>query len=108
MPIRTLSGGHQQRFVFGRTLEHHPGLLIAVQPTRGLDLASSDFVRRKLIELRDAGKAVLLISMDLDEIQMLSDRIEVMHAGSFMGSLDPHPSREEIGLMMAGHKAQAT
>jgi general nucleoside transport system ATP-binding protein len=102
VPMRTLSGGHQQRFVFGRALEHHPRLLIAVQPSRGLDLVSADFVRRKIVELRDSGAAVLLISMDLDEIQMLSDRIAVMHAGDIVGTVGPQHRRDEIGLMMAG------
>jgi ABC-type uncharacterized transport system ATPase subunit len=103
-PMKSLSGGHQQRFVFGRTIRHDPQLLIAVQPTRGLDIVSSDFVRRKLIDLRDAGKAVLLVSMDLDEIIMLSDRIEVIHHGQIMGRANEHSSREQIGLLMAGVK----
>jgi simple sugar transport system ATP-binding protein len=100
--MRNLSGGHQQRFVFGRTLRHDPRLLIAVQPTRGLDIVSSDFVRRELVELRDAGKGVLLVSMDLDEVLVLSDRVEVIHRGQIIGSANEHSSREEIGLMMAG------
>jgi ABC-type uncharacterized transport system ATPase subunit len=105
-PIRNLSGGHQQRFVFGRTIHHDPDLLIAAQPTRGLDLISSDFVHRKLLELRNAGKAILLISMDLDEVMMLSDRIEVIHGGEIMGSADANTSRQEIGLMMGGVRRQ--
>jgi ABC-type uncharacterized transport system ATPase subunit len=105
--IRNLSGGHQQRFVFARTVHHDPDVLIAVQPTRGLDIVSSDFVRRKLVELRDDGKAILLVSMDLDEVMMLSDRIEVIHGGQIMGSARADSSREEIGLMMAGARRRA-
>ncbi len=102
IPIKNLSGGNQQRFVMARAMSHDPRLLVVVQPTRGLDIASSEFVRRKIIELRDSGRAVILVSMDLDEILMMSDRIEVMHHGRIMGSVGPDAGRDQIGLLMAG------
>ncbi|MEJ0000936.1 MAG: ABC transporter ATP-binding protein [Verrucomicrobiota bacterium] len=101
-PIRSLSGGHQQRFVLGRALASHPDLLIAAQPTRGLDIGSAEFVRGKLLELRAVGKAVLLISMDLDEVLKLSDRIEIIREGRIVGSILPPYDRSEIGLLMTG------
>lgn len=100
--IRTLSGGNQQRFVIGRTVDRDPRLLVAVQPTRGLDMGASAFVRSLLLQMRDAGKAVLLISMDLDEITMLSDRIAVMHEGEIAGVVTSGADRETVGLLMAG------
>ncbi len=102
VPIKNLSGGNQQRFVMARAMAHDPRLLVVVQPTRGLDIGSSEFVRRKIVELRDAGRAVLLVSMDLDEILMMSDRIEIMHHGEVMGTVGPETGRDEIGLLMAG------
>jgi simple sugar transport system ATP-binding protein len=101
-PLRTLSGGHQQRFVLGRTLERPFDLLIAAQPTRGLDFGSASFVRMKLAGLREQGKAVLLVSMDLDEILMLSDRVLVMQRGCITGSFSPPFDRGAMGLLMAG------
>jgi general nucleoside transport system ATP-binding protein len=97
-----LSGGHQQRFVVGRTLCRNPEVLIAVQPTRGLDLESAEFIRTQLLKLREEGRGILLVSTDLDEIIRLSDRIDVLYGGRIIGRALPGDNREEIGLLMAG------
>jgi general nucleoside transport system ATP-binding protein len=100
---RTLSGGNRQKLILGREVQRRTPVLIAVQPTRGLDLATTKFVQRKLLELREAGKAVLLISTELDEVLALSDRIAVLYGGQIMDILDgPAATRESIGLLMAG------
>lgn len=107
--IRTLSGGNLQKVVLGRELEGHPRFIIANQPTRGLDVGSIEFVHRTLIEQRDAGAAILLVSVELDEIFSLADRIAVMFEGRIMGVLDRADATEEnIGLMMAGSALEAT
>ena len=102
-----LSGGNQQRFVLGRTLARNPRLLVAVQPTRGLDVGSAASIRRDLLELREAGKGVLLVSMDLDEVLGLSDRVAVLYGGAIQGWVTPATPREAIGMMMAGVAAKA-
>ncbi len=101
--VRSLSGGNQQKLLVGRELSKQPRLVIAVHPTRGLDIASTVYIRELLVKMRDEGKGVLLISADLDEILELGDRIAVMYEGTFigMGKAD-ELSREEIGLMMGG------
>jgi len=101
-PINQLSGGHQQRFVVGRTLQRDPSVLIAVYPTRGLDFESAEFIRSQLLALRDQGRGVLLVTTDLDEVIKLSDRIAVIYGGRIIGSASPTASRAEIGLLMAG------
>lgn len=102
---RTLSGGNQQKVVIAREVYSNPDVLIAVQPTRGLDIGATEFVRKQLLEQRDKYSAVLLVSTELDEILSLSDRIAVMHNGKFMGVVRPgEVTIEEIGLMMAGAK----
>jgi simple sugar transport system ATP-binding protein len=101
-PMRRMSGGHQQRFVVGRTLSRKPKLLLAVQPTRGLDIESAELIRRKLLDLREAGNGVLLVSMDLEEVIRLCDRIAVIYGGSIIGRASAGYSRNEIGLLMAG------
>jgi ABC-type uncharacterized transport system ATPase subunit len=99
----TLSGGNLQKLVLARSLACNPKLLIALNPTRGLDVGATEFVRRQLLHQRDAGCAVLLISVDLDEIRSLCDRIAVIHRGQIMGVLPGgSPDMETIGLMMAG------
>lgn len=101
----TLSGGNQQKVVVAREVYSEPDVLIAVQPTRGLDIGATEFVRLQLLEERDKGAAVLLVSTELDEILSLSDRVAVMHKGKFMGVIKPgEVTIEEIGLMMAGAK----
>lgn len=100
---RTLSGGNQQKAIIGRELELDPDLLIAVQPTRGLDVGSIEYIHKRLIEHRDRGKAVLLISLELDEVLQLSDRIAAINNGELIGIVNASETNEnEVGLMMAG------
>jgi ABC-type uncharacterized transport system ATPase subunit len=100
---RSLSGGNKQRLVVGRELSKQPSLVVAAHPTRGLDIASTVYIRELLVKMRDEGKGVLLISADLDEIMMLSDRIAVMYEGEFLGiGKAEELSREEVGMMMGG------
>jgi len=102
-PARSLSGGNQQKAIVGREISHDPDLLISVQPTRGLDVGSIEYIHRRLIEQRDSGKAVLLISLELDEIFGLSDRIAVISHGELVGLVQADDVDEnEVGLMMAG------
>lgn len=102
---RTLSGGNQQKAIIGREIELNPDLLIAVQPTRGLDVGSIEYIHKRLVEQRDKGKAVLLISLELDEVLNLSDRIAVVNSGELIGIVNTKEIDEnEIGLMMAGVK----
>ncbi|MBM7834461.1 ABC transporter ATP-binding protein [Clostridium sardiniense] len=102
---RTLSGGNQQKAIIGREVELNPDLLIAVQPTRGLDVGSIEYIHKRLVEQRDNGKAVLLVSLELDEVLNLSDRIAVVNGGELIGIVDAKKTDEnEIGLMMAGVK----
>jgi ABC-type uncharacterized transport system ATPase subunit len=102
---RNLSGGTQQRVVLARELSREPSLVVAYQPSRGLDIGATEFVRGKLVEIRDNGCAVLLISADLDEIRALSDRIAVIYEGRIVAERDPEvTSEEDLGLLMAGGK----
>lgn len=102
-PVRHLSGGTQQRVIVAREFSRRPKLIIASQPTRGLDVGATEYVREKLVEMRDQGCAVLLISADLDEIWALSDRIAVMYEGEIVAIKDPErTSMQELGLLMAG------
>jgi simple sugar transport system ATP-binding protein len=104
-PIRFLSGGNQQRVVVAREFSRQPILVIAAQPTRGLDVGASEYVRKKLIEMRDNGSAILLISADLDEIWSLSDRIAVIYEGKIVSIKPVDETTEiEVGLLMAGGK----
>jgi ABC-type uncharacterized transport system ATPase subunit len=105
---RGLSGGNQQKAIVGREIDSDPELLIAVQPTRGLDVGSIEYIHKRLVEQRDAGKAVLLVSLELDEILDLSDRIAVVCRGELVGVVDAGQTNEnQVGLMMAGVKAGA-
>ncbi len=100
---RTLSGGNQQKAIIGREIELGPELLIAVQPTRGLDVGSIEYIHKRLIEQRDMGKAVLLVSLELDEIFNLSDRIAIVNGGELIGVVNTaETNQNEVGLMMAG------
>ena len=102
---RTLSGGNQQKAIIGREIELAPELLIAVQPTRGLDVGSIEYIHKRLVEQREKGKAVILVSLELDEILTVSDRIAVINNGELIGIVDAKDTDEkEIGLMMAGVK----
>lgn len=103
--VRSLSGGNQQKAIIGREIELNPDLLIAVQPTRGLDVGSIEYIHKRLIEQRDSGKAVLLISLELEEVINVSDRIAVLNNGELIGVVNAAETNEnEIGLMMAGVK----
>jgi simple sugar transport system ATP-binding protein len=106
----SLSGGNQQKFVVGRELEHGPDLIVASHPTRGVDIGSIEFIHNRLVEMRDAGVAILLISSKLDEVQKLSDRLAVAYEGEFVDVVDADDVTEaELGLMMAGRRsAEAT
>jgi general nucleoside transport system ATP-binding protein len=100
---RSLSGGNQQKAIIGREVDRNPDLLIAAQPTRGLDVGAIEFIHRRLIEQRDQGKAVLLLSFELDEIMNVSDRIAVIFEGEVVAIVDPKQTSEtELGLLMAG------
>jgi simple sugar transport system ATP-binding protein len=100
-----LSGGNAQKMVLAREMARQPKVLIAAQPTRGLDVSAIEYVHRRLVEARDAGLAILLISTELYEIFSLSDRIAVMYGGRVMGVVDAEKtSNNEIGMMMAGVK----
>jgi ABC-type uncharacterized transport system ATPase subunit len=96
------SGGNQQKIVLAREIEQDPDVLIIGQPTRGVDVGAIEAIHRKLIELRDAGKAILLVSVELDEIRGLSDRVLVMFDGRVMGELPGTADEREIGLLMSG------
>jgi simple sugar transport system ATP-binding protein len=104
-PVGTLSGGNQQKVVVARELSRPVRLLVAAQPTRGLDVGSIEYVHRRIIEERDRGTAVLLISSELDEILGLADQVAVMFRGAVVGIVPPSVGRERIGLMMAGAHA---
>ena len=104
---RSMSGGNQQKAIIGRELDRETPLTIAVQPTRGLDVGAIEYVHAQLVAQRDAGKAVLLVSLELDEVMNLSDRILVMYEGEIVGEFDPKTvTVEELGLYMAGAKRQ--
>ncbi len=104
--VRTLSGGNMQKVMLARTLSQNPRIVIASQPTRGLDVGATDYVRSTLLEQRDGGAAVLLLSEDLEEIMALSDRIAVIYGGRIMGILSAQEATaEKLGLMMAGSAA---
>ena len=101
--VRGMSGGNQQKAIVAREIDKNPELLVAVQPTRGLDVGAIEYIHEKIVEQRDAGKAVLLISLELDEVMNLSDRILVMYEGEIVGELNPKETTlNELGLYMAG------
>ena len=101
--ISSLSGGNQQKVILARELEGHPKLLVAVYPTRGLDIGATEFIHNQIVAQRDAGCAVLLISADFDEVLKLSDRIVVLFEGQIMGTYPgANPPIKEISLAMAG------
>lgn len=103
VPVRGLSGGNQQKAIIAREIDRNPDLLIAAQPTRGLDVGAIEFIHRKLIEQRDNRKAVLLVSLELDEVIKLSDRIAVIYEGKIAAVVDPKSADEqELGRLMAG------
>ncbi len=102
---RSMSGGNQQKAIIARELDRQKPLVVAVQPTRGLDVGAIEYIHGQLVAQRDAGKAVLLVSLELDEVMSLADRILVMYEGEIVGELDPKaPTVQELGLYMAGAK----
>lgn len=102
---RSMSGGNQQKAIVAREIDKNPELLVAVQPTRGLDVGAIEFIHKKLVEIRNQGKAVLLVSLELEEVMSVPDRILVMYEGEIVGELDPKTTTtEELGLYMAGAK----
>ena len=103
LQAKSFSGGNQQKLVLAREMEQDPDLLLIGQPTRGVDIGAIEFIHKQIIALRDQGKAILLVSVELDEIMSLSDRIAVMFDGQIMGFADPETTNErELGLLMAG------
>lgn len=103
LEVKSFSGGNQQKIVLAREIERNPDLLLIGQPTRGVDIGAIEFIHKQIVALRDQGKAILLVSVELDEILSLSDRIAVMFDGRIMGERLPHETDEsELGLMMAG------
>ena len=103
--VRSMSGGNQQKAIIAREIDKDPVLLVAVQPTRGLDVGAIEYIHRQIVAQRDAGKAVLLVSLEMDEVLDVSDRILVMYEGEIVGELDPKKTTpEEMGLYMAGAK----
>jgi simple sugar transport system ATP-binding protein len=101
--VRYLSGGNQQRVVVARELTHNPKIILAAQPTRGLDVASTEYVRTALLKMREAGKGVLLVTTDLDEALQLSDRLAIIYRGTFMDVVKPgEVTEEQLGLLMGG------
>ena len=102
---RAMSGGNQQKAIVAREIDKNPELLVAVQPTRGLDVGAIEYIHKQLVAQRDAGKGVLLVSLELDEVMNVSDRILVMYEGEIVGEFDPKTvTVEELGLYMAGSK----
>lgn len=103
--VRSMSGGNQQKAIIAREIDKKHDLLVAVQPTRGLDVGAIEYIHKQLVERRDAGKGVLLVSLELDEVMNVSDRILVMYEGEIVGELDPKTTTvQELGLYMSGAK----
>jgi len=105
-PAASLSGGNQQKIVLAREIDQNPQVLIAAQPTRGLDVGAIEFVHRRLVEQRDAGRAVFLVSLELEEILSLSDRILVIYEGRIVGEFPPTATEEELGFAMTGGRRE--
>ena len=104
---RSMSGGNQQKAVIAREIDRDPKLLIAVQPTRGVDVGAIEMIHRELVKQRDLGKAILLVSLELDEVMDVPDRILVIYEGEIMGEFDPgNVTVEELGLYMTGSRRQ--
>jgi len=105
-PASSLSGGNQQKVIVAREVSRDPQVLVAAQPTRGLDVGAIEFVHRRLVEERDEGRAILLVSFELDEVLSLSDRILVLYEGKIVAEFTPDVSEEEIGFAMLGGKRE--
>ncbi len=103
LAARALSGGNQQKLIIGREFELPPKLLLIAQPTRGVDIGAIEFIHRKIVALRDAGCAVLLVSAELEEVTALADRLLVLNSGRIAGEVDPaRATHEDIGMLMTG------
>ena len=103
LQAKSFSGGNQQKIVLAREIERNPNLLLVGQPTRGVDIGAIEFIHKQIVALRDQGKAILLVSVELEEIMSLSDRIAVMFDGKIMGERLPEDTDErDLGLLMAG------
>ena len=105
-PPSSLSGGNQQKVVVAREMSRDPRVLVAAQPTRGVDVGAIEFIHRRLVEERDEGKAILLVSFELDEILSLSDRILVMYEGRIVAEYPPDVTHEELGMAMTGGRPE--
>ena len=104
-PVRSMSGGNQQKAIIAREIDRDTDLLVAVQPTRGLDVGAIEYIHKQIVKVRDSGKAVLLVSLELDEVMSVADRILVMYEGELVGEFDPKEvTVQELGLYMAGAK----
>ena len=102
---RSMSGGNQQKAIIAREIDKDPSLLLAVQPTRGLDVGAIEYIHKQLVRVRDENKGVLLVSLEIDEVMMVSDRILVIYEGELVGEFDPNETTvEELGLYMSGSK----
>ena len=108
LPTSAFSGGNQQKIIVAREVDHNPDVLLVGQPTRGVDIGAIEFIHKRLVALRDSGKGILLVSVELDEILSLSDRVLVMFDGILVGELSPAEANERaVGLMMAGIRSEA-
>ena len=107
-PVGTLSGGNQQKVVLARELSRELRLLVTAQPTRGLDVGSIEFVHKRIVEARDSGIPVIVVSTELDEVDALADRIAVMYRGGIVGIVPGGTDRETLGIMMAGERPDAS
>ena len=102
---RSMSGGNQQKAIIAREIDRDPMLLVAVQPTRGLDVGAIEYIHKQLVNERDEGRAVLMVSLELDEVMNVSDRILVIYEGELVGEFKPEEiTVEELGLYMSGSK----
>jgi simple sugar transport system ATP-binding protein len=107
--VRSMSGGNQQKAIVAREIDKNPELLVAIQPTRGLDVGAIEYIHKQLVAQRDAGKAVLLVSLELEEVMSVSDRILVMYEGEIVGEFRPRETTvEQLGLYMAGARKDKT
>jgi simple sugar transport system ATP-binding protein len=102
-PAKSLSGGNQQKLIVGRELAKDPAIIVAAQPTRGLDIGSAQYIRQTLVDMREKGRAILLVSADLDEVLAHADRVAIMYEGRFMEVCSPDElNREKVGMLMGG------
>ena len=102
-PAKSLSGGNQQKLIVGRELAKDPAIIVAAQPTRGLDIGSARYIRQTLVDMREKGRAILLVSADLDEVLAHADRVAIMYEGRFMVVCSPDElTREKVGMLMGG------